>query len=238
MMPFPLAHPAAVLPFRRHCSKWLNFSALVVGTLVPDIGYLFREGGSLSHHAFGSILFGLPGGLLILTAFYAVRKPLVVRMPERVRRSLLPFCKHAPGPVWVAVLSLVIGIWTHVLWDSVTHTDGWLVEHIPVLFLPVFHFDGRTARVCTVLWYGSSFVAVGWLFMAFEKWRQNTITPVCGNLGTGKRIVQDAIVVAILVIPISLAHHLIRSPLGSVLATGFCLSLGILFIWKMAVATE
>ena len=237
-MPFPLAHPAAVLPFRRHCSKWLNFSALVIGTLVPDIGYLFREGGSLSHHAFGSILFGLPGGLLILTAFYAVRKPLVVRMPERVRRSLLPFCRRAPGPVWVAVLSLVIGIWTHVLWDSVTHTDGWLVEHIPVLFLPVFHFDGRTARVCTLLWYGSSFVAVGWLFMAFEKWRQNAITTARGNAETGKRIAQDAIVAAILVIPISLAHHLIRSPLGSVLATGFCLSLGILFIWKMAVATE
>jgi hypothetical protein len=159
-------------------------------------------------------------------------------MPEWVRRSLLPLCRRAPGPVWIGVLSLVIGIWTHVLWDSVTHVDGWLVEHIPVLFLPVFHFDGRTARVCTVLWYGSSFVAVGWLFMAFEKWRQNAITTVSGRAGTGKRIVQDAIVLAILVIPVSLVHHLIRSPLGSGLTAGFCLSFGILFIWKMAVATE
>jgi hypothetical protein len=89
-----------------------------------------------------------------------------------------------------------------------------------------------------VLWYASSFVAAGWLFMAFEKWRQHAATTVGGNAGTGKRIVQDAIVAAILVIPISLAHHLIRSPIGSVLATGFCLSLGILLIWKMAVATE
>jgi hypothetical protein len=235
-MPFPLAHPAAVLPFRRF--KGLNFSALVIGTLVPDIGYLFSEGSGLSHQALGSILFGLPVGLLILTAFYAFRAALVVRMPEGVRRSLVPLCKRAPGPVWIAVLSLIIGIWTHVLWDSVTHPDGWLVEHIPVLFLPVFHFDGRTARVCTVLWYVSSFVAAGWLFMAFEKWRQNAITTVGGNVGTGKRIVQDAIVVAVLVIPISLAHHLSRSPVVSVLVTGFCLSLGVLFIWKMAVATE
>ena len=235
-MPFPLAHPAAVLPLRRF--KGLNFSALVVGTLVPDIGYVFREGGSLSHQALGSILFGLPVGLVILTAFYGFRTSLVVRMPEGVWRSLRPLCRRAPGPVWIAVLSLVIGIWTHVLWDSVTHPDGWLVGHIPVLFLPLFHFDGRTARVCTVLWYGSTFVAVGWLFMAFEKWRQNASPPVRGNFGTGKRIVQDAIVVAILVIPISLAHHLIRNPLGSVLVTGFFLSLGILFIWKMAVVTE
>jgi len=71
-----------------------------------------------------------------------------------------------------------------------------------------------------------------------EKWRQNAATTVGANAGTGKRIVQDAIVVAILVIPISLAHHLIRNPLGSVLVTGFFLSLGILFIWKMAVVTE
>jgi hypothetical protein len=229
-MPFPLAHPAAVLPLRRF--KGLNFSALVVGTLVPDIGYAFREGSGLSHQALGSILFGLPVGVLILTAFYAFRTSLVVRMPEGVRRSLLPLCRRAPGPVWILVLSLVIGIWTHVLWDSVTHPDGWLVEHIPVLFLPVFHFDGRTARVCTALWYGSSFVAVGCLFIAFEKWRQNVITTVGGKVGTGNRIVQDAIVVAILVIPISLAHHLIRNPLGSILAAGFFLSLGILFIWK------
>ena len=235
-MPFPLAHPAAVLPFRRF--KGLNFSALVIGTLVPDTGYLSREGSRLSHDAVGSILFGLPVGLLILTAFYAFRTSLVVRMPQGVRRSLLPFCRRAPGPVWIAVLSLVVGIWTHVLWDSVTHTDGWLVEHIPVLFLPVFHFDGRTARVCTVLWYGSSFVAVGWLFVAFEKWRHNAITTVGGNVAAGKRILQDAIVAAILVIPMSLAHHLIRSPLESALATGFCLSLGILFLWKMAVATR
>src|SRR5215475_14904985 len=235
-MPFPLAHPAAVLPLRRF--KGLNFSALVVGTLVPDIGYVFREGGSLSHQALGSILFGLPVGLVILTAFYAFRTSLVVRMPQGVRRSLRPLCRRAPGPVWIAVLSLVIGIWTHVLWDSVTHPDGWLVGHIPVLFLPLFHFDGRTARVCTVLWYGSSFVAVGWLFVAFEKWKHNAITATGANVAAGKRILQDAIVAAILVIPMSLAHHLIRSPLGSVLATGFCLSLGILFMWKMAVAAD
>ena len=41
LMPFPLAHPAAVLPFRRYCSRWLNFPALVIGSLVPDLGYLF-----------------------------------------------------------------------------------------------------------------------------------------------------------------------------------------------------
>jgi hypothetical protein len=236
-MAFPLAHPAAVLPFRRHNLKWLNFSALVIGSLVPDLGYLFPKGSRFTHQVLGSILFGLPVGLLILAAFYAMRTPLVVRMPVRARQSLLPLCRRSPGTVWVAVLSLIVGISTHVLWDSVTHPDGWLVGHIPVLFSPVMHFDGRTARVCTVLWYSSSFVGVGWLFMAFEKWKQNAFTAVGGNVETGKQTVQDALVLAILVMPISLAHHLIRSPLGAVLTAGLCLSLGIFFIWKMAAAT-
>jgi hypothetical protein len=38
-MPFPLAHPAAVLPLRRYCPKYLSFPVLIVGSLVPDVGY-------------------------------------------------------------------------------------------------------------------------------------------------------------------------------------------------------
>jgi len=40
-MPFPVAHPAAVLPLRRYCPRYLSFPALVVGSLSPDLGYLF-----------------------------------------------------------------------------------------------------------------------------------------------------------------------------------------------------
>src|SRR5437764_14075215 len=90
LMPFPLAHPAAVLPFRRYCSRWLNFPALVIGSLVPDMGYLFPLISDLSHEPFGSILFGLPVGGLILAAFYALRAQVLARMPAALRRSVPP----------------------------------------------------------------------------------------------------------------------------------------------------
>src|SRR5215472_4410846 len=89
MMPFPLAHPAAVLPIRRWF-KWLSFPALVIGSLVPDAGYLIPQFGDLSHDILGSILFGLPVGGLMLAAFYALRRPVVIRTPSRLRRSILP----------------------------------------------------------------------------------------------------------------------------------------------------
>ena len=234
-MPFPLAHPAAVLPFRRYCSRWLNFPALVIGSLVPDLGYLFPPIRDLSHELFGSILFGLPVAGLILVAFYVFRRPVVERMPAALRRSVLPASQCPPGPVWVTLVSLVIGIWSHVLWDSVTHKDGWFIEQFPVLLTPVFEFDGRTARLCNVLWYVSSLFGAGWLFLAFEKWKQDAMSAAGLTAASGKNTLQDAIFVAILVVPISLIHHLVRSPIGFVMTAVFSLFLGILFIVKMGV---
>jgi hypothetical protein len=45
--------------------------------------------------------------------------------------------------------------------DSFTHSDGWIVGHLSILQMPVFIFAGRTARVCHVLWYASSFAGAG-----------------------------------------------------------------------------
>ena len=123
-MAFPLAHPAAVLPLRR--IKWLSFPALVIGAVVPDLGYLVFQLNDFSHQALGSIVFGLPVGGLILAAFYGARTPVVARMPRARRRSVLPVCERPLGPLWIAVLSLLIGIWTHVIWDSFTTMDGLL----------------------------------------------------------------------------------------------------------------
>ena len=38
-MPWTFAHPAAILPLRRFCPAPLDFSALVIGSMVPDLGY-------------------------------------------------------------------------------------------------------------------------------------------------------------------------------------------------------
>ena len=236
-MAFPLAHPAAVLPLRRWF-KWLSFPALVIGSLVPDAGYLVPLTRELSHQFLGSILFGLPVGALLLAAFYALRTPVVVRMPAPVRRSVLPVCQQPFGPLWIAVLSLLIGIYTHILWDSFTHKDGWIVEHVPVLLTVVLQFNGRTARICTLAYYVSSFLGAGWLFLVFEKWKHSALAQAGQITGSGKDMFQDAIVLSFVVVAVSLVHHLIRNPIGSVMTAAFTLFLGVLFIIRMAVAED
>jgi hypothetical protein len=205
---------------------------------VPDAGYLAPQFQELSHQFLGSILFGLPVGALLLAAFYALRTPVVVRMSVSVRQSVLPVCQQPAGPLWTAVLSLLIGIYTHILWDSFTHKDGWIVEHVPILLRAILQFNGRTARVCTLVWYISSFLGAGWLFLVFEKWKHSALAQNGQITGRGKDMFQDAIVVSFVVVAVSLVHHLIRNPIGSVMTAAFTLFLGVLFIIRMAVTED
>ena len=137
-MPFPLAHPAAILPLRRYCQRYLSFPALIIGSLSPDVGYFsghFRLG-EFSHRLLpGSFGFCLPVGLLLVLVFYLVRSPVVSILPARYRPAFLPLCQRPVGSPFVIVVSLLIGAWTHLLLDSITHPDGWLVEHLPVLLV-------------------------------------------------------------------------------------------------------
>lgn len=41
VLPLTFAHPAAVLPFSRK-SKYIHFSALVLGSMAPDFEYFLR----------------------------------------------------------------------------------------------------------------------------------------------------------------------------------------------------
>lgn len=232
-MPFPLAHPAVVLPLRRYCTRWLNFPALVIGTLVPDAGYLFshEEISNNSHQLVGSIVFGLPVGFLILALLYILRRPVVEMLPNPQRRMFVSLCQRPMGPLWLAAVSLSIGVLSHVFWDSLTHNDGWIYEHLSILQTPLFHFDGRTARLCHLLWYVSSFAGAGSLFIAFENWKWREEPGV--EEPQSKIVIQDAILLAALVVPVSLLHHLLRSPIVFLLTAFLCVFLTIVFAVKM-----
>jgi hypothetical protein len=224
-----------VLPLRRYCPRWLNFPALVIGSVIPDAGYLFGEkgAGGFSHRFLGSFGFSLPAGILVVMLFYWLRAPLVRTLPTPYQRALLPLCERPPGSPWAIVISLLIGAWTHLLWDSFTHTNGWFVQHLPVLQSPVALVAGRTARVCHLLWYACSFAGVVWLFWMFEKWKQAAVNSGAGV--PGKAVMRDAVLVAILVVPIELVHHLVRlDKLGLILLAVVCALLVIGIVLRVA----
>jgi hypothetical protein len=167
-MPFPLAHPAAVLPLKRYCPRRLSFPALIIGSLSPDIGYCFGNG-NFAHSLFpGSFAFCLPVGLLMLAGFYTLRLPVVAILPTRLRQAFLPPCQKPAGSLFLIVFSLLIGAWTHLLLDSMAHEDGWLVERLPFLRVPLMWKSGIKAY--DVLYAGCTFFGVAWLAVRYWRW--------------------------------------------------------------------
>src|SRR5207245_10644073 len=86
LMPFPLAHPAAVLPLRH--VKHLNFSALLIGAITPDLSYCLEryDLDVFAHTVRGCFGFSLPVGWLFVLIFQTVRDPLLKLLPAPHRQ--------------------------------------------------------------------------------------------------------------------------------------------------------
>lgn len=170
-MPNPIAHPAVSIPFTK---VGLVFSALVIGSITPDFGYLVHlvsfQISNFSHTALGLILFDLPAGLILLWLFHTILKwPMLSLLPESLQRRLI---KHAQGFSFgprkrfgLLLLSLLVGSLTHVIWDSFTHDYGLTVEQFALLRIPI-----GSMPLYTILQYLSSILGVGILLYWFIRW--------------------------------------------------------------------
>lgn len=162
-MPFTLAHPAAVLPLRH--LRGLRTAALVIGSMVPDTPYYLPVPHRVAfdtHTLTGSYLIDLPLGIILLAAALLLREPLTALLSARARwlclNALEPF-RQRPSEWLLAPLAILIGVWTHLLWDSFTHGDGWIVHRVAALRRIVV-IGGYEVQVCHLLQYLSSVVGL------------------------------------------------------------------------------
>jgi hypothetical protein len=140
-MPFTPAHVAAAFPFRRSRLVW---SALVVGTIAPDLEYFLRlaPGQPYGHTLPGVFLVTLPLALVTLWLFHAlVKAPFIELLPEGLESRLAPYAGKfrfgGAARFALIVASVLIGILTHLVWDSFTHRNTWLVRDWSALRHPV-----------------------------------------------------------------------------------------------------
>lgn len=189
-MPFTLAHPAAVLPLRRRLR--LDFAALVIGSLTPDFGYyLLMPDMRLETHSFaGSVRICLPAGVALVLLFHALKRPLCEALPQPHRGVLLPLASRPfplkPLALLAAAMSVLLGIWTHLLWDAFTHRLSWGPQHLPLLRSELFALDGKVYWVSDLLQWLSSAAGLTVLLLAYRRWlRQQPLQ--AGNSGERQR---------------------------------------------------
>jgi len=178
-MPFTPAHIAAAIPFRRSRLVW---SALIVGAIAPDLPYFLRlsPGGGYSHTLVGSVVFTLPLALATLWLFHAyVKTAFAELMPNGLRRRLGPllgeFRFGGARRFALIVASIMVGMATHLVWDSFTHSDRWLTRHwaplrhavrVPHLgFVPLYkllqHASTLAGLAILLLWFISWYQRAG-----------------------------------------------------------------------------
>jgi hypothetical protein len=149
-VPFTISHAAAVLPLRRLGRVELPLTALMIGSMAPDFGYFFSHEASraLTHSFAGLFTFSLPAGLAVWVFYVAVlEKATISLLTDRWHTRFAHTDAITLSLLLRASLAIVLGAFTHLLWDAVTHRATFATEVFPFLlgatpgfaWLPVHH---------------------------------------------------------------------------------------------------
>ena len=140
-MPFTFSHPALILPLRYFSKKWFSLTGLIVGSIIPDFEYFLRMKikSDYSHSLWGVFWLDLPLALLIAFLFHnLIRKDLVLNLPICLKSRVINTITFDWNSYFrknsiIVLYSILIGIGSHLLWDSFTHDNGFFVQQIPFL---------------------------------------------------------------------------------------------------------
>ncbi|BDH60457.1 hypothetical protein MTP04_05870 [Lysinibacillus sp. PLM2] len=161
-MPLTFAHPAAVLPFSRK-SKYINFLAMVLGSMAPDFEYFLRGKpyGEIGHTFTGFVIFNLPIVIIVYWIYKTfIHRTLFNHLPSffqdtYVNKTNLPRLLK----IIVFIYSTLIGMLTHVVWDSFTHVSGFMVTKVPILNYSI-HIFSFHIPIFKFLQHGSTIVGI------------------------------------------------------------------------------
>jgi hypothetical protein len=175
IMPLTISHPAASVPFAR---LNLPLSALAIGSMTPDFPYfipiLFSQSG-FSHSIVGVFLYCLPIGVVSLGIFhFLIKYPALSLLPINHQRRLLSattnFSFFPLRRFFLIILSIILGAFTHILWDSFTHSEGWMVKQFAILKSSVFVISSHSVLIFEILQHGSTLIGGVLLFYWYVEW--------------------------------------------------------------------
>ncbi len=139
-MPYPLlAHQAPVLPLKAWWPGYFNGTALVVGSLAPDLqNFWMRAAGAdeIGHTFVGQFTFCLPITMAVVLLVGNLDLGAVIAARLGKRFAWLAGAASAvarPGGIERAVMSALVGSFSHLGFDALTH------EAIPAGRLRHFH---------------------------------------------------------------------------------------------------
>ncbi len=175
-MPFTVSHAVAVIPLYKYLGKFGALSALIIGSMTPDIAYLtpyLVHQRMESHSLVGVYLFAIPMGLTIYFTYHLLVAPVIVSLlPKFIQNHLHQdlFIGRLPNiPSYTLIFSIVLGALTHILWDFFTDQSG-IPQYIPWMEIPLTSIDGYNIMSYRVFQHFSTLFGLSLLMFWFWKW--------------------------------------------------------------------
>jgi hypothetical protein len=169
-MPFTfLPHQAPVVPLKIVAPRWFDGTALVIGSMVPDLVY-FSDGSRYyvdAHAVVPQLWYCLPLTLVAtIVCKRVVAGPLGAHLPDAGTFHLRDFARLSAWRIprsfrgWATmVVSALIGSFSHIALDSVTHSYGFVTNRVDFLQQSLFtipYHGGHVIAVFDLLQVGLS----------------------------------------------------------------------------------
>jgi hypothetical protein len=164
-MPFTASHPALLYPLWKFEKRAFLWTLLIMGSIAPDMEYFIwmSSASYISHSKIGIIVFDLPVTFLLAFAWTSFMKDVLHQRIPFLIADITPEGERFSAQIkkhWIASLvAALIGILSHLVWDSFCHSGGFMVNRIPYLQENIV-FLGREVRRCYIVWYISSIVGI------------------------------------------------------------------------------
>jgi hypothetical protein len=181
-MPFTFSHPAIVVHLS-NTKLGLSLTGLIIGSMVPDFEFFMRMriAENIGHHWLGLFVFDLPLALLLCFLFHnLVRNLLVTHLPHFYAQRFVGYTsfnwnQYVATNKLKVIVSISIGILSHLFWDAFTHHDGIIVLLLPTLSKNIQAF-GFTTPVYMLLQIISSIWGLWALYSYIKKLPISTAT--------------------------------------------------------------
>lgn len=207
-MPFTFAHPLAVLPLGIKKIKYFDLTALIIGSMAPDFEYFihFKPYQLYGHTLLGQLYYNLPLVIIVsLIYHYILKESIIINLP-------FPYCARYYNLVkqkWrinsirrfiIVAYSALIGMITHLIWDSFTHIKGFFVTKLGILSssVSILDFD---IPIYKILQHGSTVIGLSIILLVLLKLQEKKLKIKFVKVSRISKIVfwMNILVVALLV---------------------------------------
>lgn len=168
-MPWTFSHPAAIVPISRLSKNKLPLIPLAIGSCSPDFGYYLNEWvlAARTHDFISSLTTILPVCLVMFAVIILLRDAILFLLPKRLSKVIEIHIPSVGIPnlqtVFFTILAIIVGIYSHILWDSFTHNPNYFKDWWPFINAKIT-LNAFEIRLYKLLQHTSTIVGISLIF--------------------------------------------------------------------------